>query len=84
MTRATQDRVYAECIEQWEMRLARCQKSVTLPSSLDWEDVRQMVLVQVWSKIHLWSHRRGPRAKWIGRVMTMYLAGLLRPYKNPN
>ena len=83
MSPATQERVYAECLAQWNLRQVGLRHHFTLPPYMDWEDVRQMVMVRLWSRIHLWSPRRGPRVKWINRVMTMSLAWL-RPYRNPS
>lgn len=80
MTQATERHVYAECLAQWELLRARPWR-VTLPPHVRWEDLRQIVVTRAWFKIHLWSPRRGPRAKWIGRVMKMCLIGLLTPYR---
>lgn len=80
MTSATQNRVYAECLAQWDLLRARAWR-VSLPPHVDWDDLRQIVMTRAWVKVHLWSPRRGPRAKWIGRVMAMCLRGLLTPHR---
>ncbi len=80
MSPATQERVYAECLAQWDLLHGRAWR-VTLPPHVSWDDLRQITLTRAWTKAHLWSPRRGPRAKWLGRVMSSCLRGLLTPYR---
>jgi len=57
--------------------LARRRSSWTL-TTLDWEDVENILLTHLWQKFHLYDSKKGPIQNWANTVISSQLKNLLR------
>ena len=47
-------------------------------STLDWEDVEQMLLTRVWQKFHTYDPTKGKLDCWVNRLISNFIKNLLR------
>lgn len=78
MTPAPDETLYHECVAQWDLLYARVKTRITLPGHHGWDDLREMTIYKAFSHGHMWNAAKGPRPRWIERVMTHHVRCALR------
>lgn len=60
------------------LKLVEARKSTWRVTTMEWNDVQQILLVHVWEKIHTFDPGKGPFDRWCNRVISNRRTNILR------